>query len=162
MKPTEPVAAPSQTTRVARRLARLRYVLDRRGRADRRGCIILDERPDRRHSAAAHARSVGRARVLRPDLPAVRIHRRRVVAVLDFAPLEQGASRRQLQASAWRAAILFLLGIIYNGGMGDGWSDIRVFKRAGADRLSVSAGLIYLYFRPRGQIAWFAAALIGY
>jgi predicted acyltransferase len=78
--------------------------------------------------------------------------------------LEQGASRGAVAGHlAWRAAILFLLGIIYNGGMGDGWSDIRVFSVLGRIAISsLGAGLIYLYFRPRGQVVWFAAALIGY
>ncbi len=63
----------------------------------------------------------------------------------------------------WRAAVLFLLGILYNGGMGAGWNDIRVFSVLGRIALSsLGAGLIYLFFRPRGQVAWFFVALVGY
>ncbi len=63
----------------------------------------------------------------------------------------------------WRAAVLFLLGVLYNGGLGAGWSDIRVFSVLGRIALSsLGAGLICLYFRPRGQVAWFFAALVGY
>ncbi len=78
--------------------------------------------------------------------------------------LEKGESRASIACHlAWRAAILFLLGIIYNGGMRSGWSDIRVFSVLGRIAISsLGAGLIYLYFRPRGQIAWFVAALVGY
>ena len=78
--------------------------------------------------------------------------------------LEQGEAKSKIALHlAWRAAILFLLGIIYNGGMRSGWSDIRVFSVLGRIALSsLGAGLIYLYFRPRGQLIWFFAALVGY
>lgn len=78
--------------------------------------------------------------------------------------LEKGESQGAIAAHLFRrAAILFLLGVIYNGGMGQGWSDIRVWSVLGRIALSsLGAGLIYLYFRPRGQVIWFLGLLIGY
>lgn len=78
--------------------------------------------------------------------------------------LDRGESRGAIAVHlAWRAAVLFLLGIIYNGGMGAGWSDIRVASVLGRIALaSLGAGLIYLFFRPRARIVWFIAALVGY
>jgi predicted acyltransferase len=78
--------------------------------------------------------------------------------------VERGEPRGAIAGHLFRrAAILFVLGIIYNGGMSAGWSDIRVWSVLGRIALSsLGAGLIYLYFRPRGQLAWFFALLVGY
>jgi len=84
---------------------------------------------------------------------------------LSFARrLAAGDSKGAIAAHlARRCAILFVLGIIYNGGMGKGWDDIRVYSVLGRIALSsLGAGLIYLYFPTRWQVAWFLTLLIGY
>ncbi len=62
-----------------------------------------------------------------------------------------------------RAAILVALGIIYSGGIKNGWDQIRwlgVLQRIGI--ASAAAGLLSLGFRARGLIATTATLLIGY
>jgi predicted acyltransferase len=62
-----------------------------------------------------------------------------------------------------RAALLFLLGVFYYGGLSHPLSDIRwlgVLQRFGLCYLG--AGLLFLYVRPRGLVAACAALLVGY
>jgi len=62
-----------------------------------------------------------------------------------------------------RAALLFLLGVFYYGGLSHPFSDIRwlgVLQRFGLCYLG--AGLLFLYVRPRGLVAACAALLVGY
>jgi len=62
-----------------------------------------------------------------------------------------------------RAALLFLLGVFYYGGMSHPVSDIRwlgVLQRFGLCYLG--AGLLFLYVGPRGLAAACAALLVGY
>ncbi len=72
----------------------------------------------------------------------------------------RGAAMRHLFA---RAAILVILGIIYSGGMQDGWDQIRwlgVLQRIGL--ASAAAGLLSLWMGARGLTLTAAALLIGY
>jgi|CZKI01.1.fsa_nt_gi predicted acyltransferase len=62
-----------------------------------------------------------------------------------------------------RAALLFLLGVFYYGGLSHPLSDVRwlgVLQRFGLCYLG--AGLLFLYVRPRGLVAVCAALLVGY
>ena len=62
-----------------------------------------------------------------------------------------------------RAAILVVLGIIYSGGMKNGWDQIRwlgVLQRIGI--ASAAAGLLSLWLGTRGLILATATLLIGY
>jgi len=62
-----------------------------------------------------------------------------------------------------RAALLFLLGVFYYGGLSHPISDVRwagVLQRFGLCYLG--AGLLFLHFRPRGLAATCAALLVGY
>ncbi|MGA2017201.1 MAG: DUF5009 domain-containing protein [Opitutaceae bacterium] len=62
-----------------------------------------------------------------------------------------------------RAALLFLLGVFYYGGLSHPFSDIRwlgVLQRFGLCYLG--AGLLFLYVRPRGLVAVCVALLVGY
>jgi predicted acyltransferase len=62
-----------------------------------------------------------------------------------------------------RAALLFLLGVFYYGGLSHPISDVRwagVLQRFGLCYLA--AGLLFLRFRPRALVCFCAALLIGY
>ena len=62
-----------------------------------------------------------------------------------------------------RAALLFLLGVFYYGGLSHPISDVRwagVLQRFGLCYLG--AGLLFLYVRPRGLVAVCAVLLVGY
>ena len=62
-----------------------------------------------------------------------------------------------------RFVLLFLLGILYYGGVSKEWPDIRllgVLQRIALCYLFAS--LLFLYFRPRGLVVAFAALLVGY
>jgi len=62
-----------------------------------------------------------------------------------------------------RFILLFLLGILYYGGVSKEWPDIRllgVLQRIALCYLFAS--LLFLYFRPRGLVVAFATLLIGY
>ena len=72
----------------------------------------------------------------------------------------RGATVRHLLA---RAVILVVLGIIFSGGVKNGWDQIRwlgVLQRIGI--ASAAAGLLSLCLRTRGLIAAAATLLIGY
>ncbi len=62
-----------------------------------------------------------------------------------------------------RFVLLFLLGIIYYGGMRNGWLNIRLLGVL--QRLALTyffTGMLFIHFRLRGLIIAFAALLIGY
>lgn len=64
---------------------------------------------------------------------------------------------------AFRAALLFIIGIFYSGGFSNKWPNIRVLGVL--QRIALSyffAGLTFCFFNLRGRIAVFAALLIGY
>lgn len=72
----------------------------------------------------------------------------------------RGATMRHLLA---RAAILVVLGILYSGGMKDGWDQIRwlgVLQRIGI--ASAAAGLLSLWLRARGLGIAAVVLLTGY
>lgn len=72
----------------------------------------------------------------------------------------RGAAARHLLA---RAAILVMLGVVYSGGVQDGWDQIRwlgVLQRIGL--ASAAAGLLSLWLGTRGLTLTAAALLIGY
>lgn len=60
-----------------------------------------------------------------------------------------------------RAAVLFILGIFYNGGLSAAWPDVRlvgVLQRIGL--AYAGAGLLFIFFRPR-ILAAMAVAILG-
>jgi predicted acyltransferase len=62
-----------------------------------------------------------------------------------------------------RSALLFVLGLLYYGGVSTNWPDIRllgVLQRIALCYLFAS--LLFLNFRPRGLIATFVTLLVGY
>jgi predicted acyltransferase len=62
-----------------------------------------------------------------------------------------------------RAALLFLFGIFYNGGLAQSWPDVRLVGVL--QRIAVCyaiTGLLFVFFRPRVLVAVAAALLIGY
>ena len=72
----------------------------------------------------------------------------------------RGAAVRHLLA---RAGILVALGIIFSGGVKNGWDQIRwlgVLQRIGI--ASAAAGILSLWLKPRGLIVASASLLIGY
>jgi predicted acyltransferase len=72
----------------------------------------------------------------------------------------RGAAARHLVA---RALIIFIVGVIYSGGLKDGWDHVRwlgVLQRIGIG--SAAAGLLSLRLGTRGLIVSAAALLVGY
>jgi predicted acyltransferase len=62
-----------------------------------------------------------------------------------------------------RGVLLFLLGIIYSGGMRNAWPDIRLLGVLQRIALAyLGAGLLFCCFKPRALAAITAALLIGY
>ena len=58
---------------------------------------------------------------------------------------------------------MYLLGVFYYGGLSHHWPDIRLVGVLQRIAVCYLAGaIIYLNFRPRGQLAWLAALLLGY
>ena len=76
-------------------------------------------------------------------------------------------AREGVRAAHWRIvrrfALLFLLGVLYNGGLTDRWPDVRlmgVLQRLALCYLFTA--LLFLHLRPRGLIAAFAGLLLAY
>ncbi|MGV3661397.1 MAG: acyltransferase family protein [Prosthecobacter sp.] len=72
----------------------------------------------------------------------------------------RGATVRHLLA---RAGIIFILGVIFSGGLRDGWEGVRwlgVLQRIGI--ASAAAGLLSLWLGTRGLVAAAVSLLIGY
>lgn len=62
-----------------------------------------------------------------------------------------------------RTVILYLLGIFYYGGWAKGWEDIRLLGVLQRIALCYgAAGLLFLYFKPRGLVLWCVGLLLGY
>ncbi len=62
-----------------------------------------------------------------------------------------------------RFVLLFILGIIYYGGISEGWSNVRIFGVL--QRLAVTylfAGILFIHFKPRGVAVISAVILIAY
>ena len=62
-----------------------------------------------------------------------------------------------------RALVIFVLGVIYSGGLSRGWDEVRwlgVIQRIGI--ASAAAGLLSLWLDARGLLAATAALLVGY
>jgi len=78
--------------------------------------------------------------------------------------LHEGGSQRAVYVRLVRRfVVMYLLGVFYYGGLSNHWEHIRlvgVLQRIAFCYLAGS--LIYLNFRPRGQLAWLAALLLGY
>ena len=64
---------------------------------------------------------------------------------------------------AVRSVLLFLLGIIYNGGLSNSWPSVRFVGVLGRIALCYfSAGLIFCFFRVRAMVVICLGILIGY
>jgi predicted acyltransferase len=62
-----------------------------------------------------------------------------------------------------RTVMLYLLGIFYYGGWGEGWEQVRLLGVLQRIALCYgAAALLFLYFRPRGLAVWCAGILVGY
>ena len=62
-----------------------------------------------------------------------------------------------------RAAVLFLLGIFYNGGLSQPWPEVRLVGVLQRIALAyAAAGILFCYFRPRQLVIIGAALLLGY
>ena len=62
-----------------------------------------------------------------------------------------------------RTVLLYVLGILYYGGWGEGWSQVRLLGVLQRIALSYGAtALLFLYFKPRGLAVWCAGILLGY
>jgi len=72
----------------------------------------------------------------------------------------RGAAARRILR---RAAILFLLGIVYNGGLSAAWPDVRVLGVLQRIALAYAgAGLLFCFVQPRVRWAIGGALLVGY
>jgi predicted acyltransferase len=77
--------------------------------------------------------------------------------------VERGGARAAHLRLLRRFALLFALGIIYNGGLTDRWPDVRlmgVLQRIALCYLF--AGLLFLHLRTRGLIVSFGVIVVGY
>jgi len=62
-----------------------------------------------------------------------------------------------------RTLLLYLLGILYYGGWQEGWESVRLLGVLQRIALCYgAAGLLFLYFRPPGLVAWCVGLLLGY
>lgn len=77
---------------------------------------------------------------------------------------ERGDSRAKLALhSVRRGLTLVLLGLVYNGLLKFDFANLRCASVLGRIGLAwMFAALIALWFRPRGQVVWIAALLLGY
>ncbi len=70
-----------------------------------------------------------------------------------------GAVKRILR----RSVLLFVVGIIYSGGVSNSWPDLRV--SGVLNRIAIAycfAGLLFCFFKPRALVAIAASLLLGY
>jgi predicted acyltransferase len=82
-----------------------------------------------------------------------------------LSKLERGVSKRSLHFAAFRRMVLLiLLGIVYNGGLAlTGWSSTHYASVLGNIGIAYFfAAVIALNCRPRWQIFWLLAILLGY
>lgn len=87
-----------------------------------------------------------------------------VSAVFSLSRIrEQGGRPAAVRRILVRGAVLFALGIIYNGGLAEPWPDVRIMGVLGRIALCYTfAGLAYCFLPPRGLVALAAALLLGY
>jgi len=72
----------------------------------------------------------------------------------------RGAAVRRI---LWRTALLYLLGIFYYDGWQNGWDQVRLLGVLQRIALCYgAAGILFLYFKPRGLVAWGVGILLGY
>jgi len=85
-------------------------------------------------------------------------------AVLSLSRIrEQGGRMAAVRRILVRGAVLFALGIIYNGGLAQPWPDVRIMGVLGRIALCYTfAGLAYCFLPPRGLAALAATLLLGY
>jgi predicted acyltransferase len=90
-----------------------------------------------------------------------------IVGVASVFSLRRVVAERGKAAAArrilWRAGLLFVLGIFYNGGLQAPWPDVRLLGVL--QRIAIAyagAGLLYVYARPRTLAVVAAAILVGY
>jgi predicted acyltransferase len=75
----------------------------------------------------------------------------------------QGGRGAAVRRIVRRTLILYLLGIIYYGGWGGGWDQVRLLGVLQRIALCYGAtALLFLYFEPRGLAFWCAGILLGY
>ena len=85
-----------------------------------------------------------------------------IVFALSHAVERDGPAHTHIKVLR-RALLLYVLGLIYYGGISQHWADIRyvgVLQRIGICYLFAS--LIFLHFNLRGMIVAFAGLLVGY
>jgi len=84
--------------------------------------------------------------------------------VLSLGKLLQHHGKRAAHARLLRRfVVLFLLGVVYNGGLTNSWPDMRLLGVL--QRLAICclvAGLLFCHLRPSGLVAVCAAILVGY
>ncbi len=90
-----------------------------------------------------------------------------IVGVSLVFSLSRTIAQQGRKAALWRVirrgVLLYLLGVFYYGGFGISYEQIRllgVLQRIAICYLC--AGLIFCYFKPRGQLIWCVALLAGY
>ena len=75
----------------------------------------------------------------------------------------QGGRSAAVRRILRRTLVLYLLGIWYYGGWGEGWDQVRLLGVLQRIALCYGAtALLFLYFRPRGLAIWCAGILLGY
>jgi len=77
--------------------------------------------------------------------------------------MEEAGRAAALRRILRRSLLLFLLGIIYSGGLRSGWPDVRLMGVLQRIALAYCfAGLLFCYFRRRALVAIAVSALLGY
>lgn len=85
-----------------------------------------------------------------------------LVFSLDRA-LAREPRARVVRRILWRGAVLFLLGVIYNGGLTNPWPEVRLLGVLQRIALAYTAtGLLYCFFRPRALARIGVVLLMGY
>jgi predicted acyltransferase len=76
---------------------------------------------------------------------------------------ETGGTRAAAKRVLWRTLFLFLLGVIYSGGISRGWDDIRWMGVLQRIALAYgAAGLLYLFLSSRALVGVWIGILLGY
>ncbi|HKD36086.1 MAG TPA: heparan-alpha-glucosaminide N-acetyltransferase domain-containing protein, partial [Pirellulales bacterium] len=85
-----------------------------------------------------------------------------IVFSLDRA-IERDGRRAAVIRILRRAALLYVIGVIYYGGFSKSYEDIRLLGVLQRIALAyLFAGLIYCFFDWRGRLAWCIGLLVGY
>lgn len=77
--------------------------------------------------------------------------------------LEKEGRTATVKHLLWRALVIFLLGVLFSGGLRDGWGQVRwmgVLQRIGI--ASAAAGLLSMVLGTRGLIGALVTLLLGY